>query len=361
MKGGILMLRFLSFYLLLTSFCLGEHYKVGVLETRAGLATIDAKGNIEGGFAIDVWKGIAKRYGWSYSLESIQSEAIALQKFNHQEIDLLIGPCASCIKGGHYTSSHPFFLDEVGILTKEWHTNFWNTIETRFGHIIISLALFFFIACIITAHFLFLVERKNPELKKKTYIQNLGDFMWSCYISGCGIDIVYHPRTLKGIFVYFVWLLGAIIVLVTLTGLISASYTKSTLESTIVSVKDMHGKTFAVLDSNNQTTLRDVLKIYGARLKVYKTEDTAIEDVKKGHVSGLVGDVLSLIKIAEASNRLVLSQLTLKTKPLGFIVPAHSQLRSFVNKQLSDPYFEQALLSSCRKHFGMEGQKRCLV
>lgn len=229
---------------------------------------------------IDFWENMDHELGWSTEyvvFDDIQSIINAVEK---GEVHMSVNPVT--VTSERLTKvdfSQPFFITDTAItqLKSNDYLQFISRLFTwKFFSAILGLAL-------IILGFGFVVwlleHRKNKDFRKG--VKGIADGFWWSAVTMTTVGYGdKSPKTGMGRIVAFVWMIGAVVGISSLTAGIASSLTTSNLESQIHSVRDL--KAYRIVTIANTST--------SAYLERFDVSFTAVSNIDKAFETLAAGD-----------------------------------------------------------------------
>jgi polar amino acid transport system substrate-binding protein len=292
------------------------------------------------GFSIDLWKALAQSLKvdtvWvevgtvGEQLQAVKSgradvaiAAITITKEREKDVDFTQPYFDSGLQIMVRTQGGNRLLDAIGSIP-------WLTIGALFG---VAMAIMF-----VMANVLWVVERRTSQHFRKGYLKGMGEGLWGAALI---IATGEHgdrdaPRVVKRLTVFFMWLLGVVLV-AQLTATVTSSQIVERLNSNIHGPADLAGKRIATVHG---TVAADYLTEQGLQYEDVASADEGCDLVLRGEVQAMVFDAPTLqYWVTKRGNRsLRVVGPIFAPEKYGIAVVDGSPLRKQINGALLEMY-----------------------
>jgi polar amino acid transport system substrate-binding protein len=246
------------------------------------------------GFSIDLWKALAQSLKvdtvWvevktvGEQLQALKSgkadvaiAAITITKERERDVDFTQPYFDSGLQIMVRTQGGNRLLDAIGSIP-------WLTIGALFG---VAMAIM-----LVMANVLWMVERRTSQHFSKGYLKGMGEGLWGAALI---IATGEHgdrdaPRVVKRLTVFFMWLLGVVLV-AQLTATVTSSQIVERLNSNIRGPADLPGKRIVTVHG---TVAADYLAEQGLQYEDVASADEGYDLVLRGEVQAMVFDAPTL-------------------------------------------------------------------
>jgi ABC-type amino acid transport substrate-binding protein len=294
------------------------------------------------GFSIDLWSELADRAGFNTTYRFVESLVELLDGIETDSADAAIS--AVNITKSRETKmdfSHSYFHSglqvlvrsaEAGIATQVWATIVSILTSQKF----FTAIFFFFTVLVITAHIIWLVERRHNDHFSGHYFRGVWDAFWWSLVTvttvGYGDKII---RTHLGRALAILWIIFGYLGFVWFTAIVSSSVTVSRLTSSISGPSSLPGHRVGTVRSSTSAAWLSE-NVPGARILLYNVIDKAYDDLISGEIDAVVYDAPSVLYFSSHKGE----KLTRPVGPIfhkeeyGIAIPEGSPLRETINQAL---------------------------
>ncbi|MCC6612914.1 MAG: transporter substrate-binding domain-containing protein [Anaerolineae bacterium] len=285
------------------------------------------------GFSIDLWQAIASRTGLSFNYVPLETVTEVLDQVRDAQADVGIAGISITREREEFVDfSQPMFNAGLQIMTSAEGSDPGLAVILQFFNPTILIGIVVMIvATVVVGHFVWLVERNNPDFPD-AYLPGVGEGIWwaAASLIGAGEQM---PRSIAGRVGAFVWVILGIFLIAYLTADLSAQNTVQQLQGSIGSVDDLPGKRIATVEG---TTAAEYLR----EQRLIFTPLTSIEEgyalLEEGDIDALVYDSPVLIYYAnvEARGEVTVVGPLFERQDYGIALPTGSPLREDIDRAL---------------------------
>ncbi|MDB6139653.1 MAG: amino acid transporter substrate-binding protein family, partial [Verrucomicrobiaceae bacterium] len=311
--------------------------KLRVVTKPAEPFSFETKGEI-GGYAVDLWRRVAKDAGLEFELKMLKSVPEVLEAVEKGQADVAIGALSITEDREKVLDFTQPFFDESGLQIVA-HGRSSGSAFAAFGTLFnsstlgvvgIMLAILF-----VVSNLLWLAERKkNPESFPEPYKEGLFESLWWCVSTmltgGCEN---LAPRALPGRLVGVVWMIGGIALTSYVTATLAAAMTVNTLNSDIRNLGDLQAQPVATVTGSSAEVYLKELKydVHG-----FENIGAAMDALKNNEVKGVIYDspILRYYLSQHSGTDLQLVGSIFEKQAYGFALPIGSLLRKKINQTL---------------------------
>lgn len=330
---------------------------VGVIADAEPIAYVNHAGQYDG-VAVMLWKEIAKELNYQYRFIPIKTTYNqAIHDLAKKKYDVLVGAISVIhdrVKLVDY--SRPFFLNQIGIAVHQQHLTFLDTLQLSFGRTVLIIFILFIVFLLIFSHLFWYFEKDSCRQVSKTYRRGIGEAIWTT-VSSFLRDVLYDPKNTSARVVLGFWLLLSVIFISVVTAIITATltYNLQAERQYFKNAVDLNNKLVGVQQG---TSSENLLMKFGAKIKSYPREISALEALNQGEVEGVVGDYFILKRLIKKNSNLKLRMSSLKLiyDEYAFPVPYGSPYLKAINLEitrLQDYDFSNAI---CRRYLAEDAQ-----
>jgi len=285
------------------------------------------------GFSIDLWEEIARRTGHSFIYVPLETVSEVLDDVQAARVDVGIAGISITREREELVDfSQPMFNAGLQILTSVDGNDPGPALILQFFNptILIGIGIMC-VAVVLVGHFVWLVERKNPNFPD-AYLPGVGEGIWwaAASLIGAGENM---PRSIAGRVGAFVWVILGIFLIAYLTADLSAQNTVQQLQGSIGGVDDLPGKRIATVEGTTAAEyLRDRRLIF-----------VPLPDIDEGYalleddaIDALVYDAPVLIYYAntEGQGKVQIVGPLFDRQDYGIALPTGSALREDIDRAL---------------------------
>jgi polar amino acid transport system substrate-binding protein len=330
MRRGILLL--LAFLACLVSgfpsaMAADRTLKVGVAGSPPFVVT--APDASKSGFAVELWKELARERKYAFELVTFDSVPLALESLQKREIDVAIGPISITAERHKVVAfTQPYFRASLGIMASTRQVSMMDRLKPflskAFGTAIVILLLLL----TLVGTLVWLAERRrNPQQFSESWLHGIGEGIWLALVTlttvGYGDRV---PVTPVGRVVVGLWMLVSMVTASTLTAGLATAFTLSQIETQDIERPDqLAGRTVAVVQG---TTGDQFAKGIGARVLRTRNLAAAIEQVVSKRADAVVFDRPALLYYASEHAELPLrvAAATFHPQSYGFALRLENNL-----------------------------------
>ncbi|GAC1363018.1 MAG: hypothetical protein NVSMB32_04100 [Actinomycetota bacterium] len=235
------------------------------------------------GFSIDLLDQIARRAGFRYALQPVDS-------VEQGQADLaLAGISITSAREKKVDFSLPMYHSGLQVLVPSSgeQTSPLSAAAPVLGRLV-PILIFVALLLAVVAHIIWLVERDNPEHFPRSYREGIVEGLW--WASVTMTTVGYGDRTPTGKLgrmLGVIWMFAAIIIIANVTASYSAAFTVQSLQSSITGLNDLAGKRVGTVRG---TTSSAFLTDRGIDLFPVETIDHAYALLKGGKVDAVIFD-----------------------------------------------------------------------
>lgn len=288
------------------------------------------------GFSIEVFGAIADEIGLEYSIYSVNSIAKMLDDLKRGEADVATSALGiTSEREEELEFSHPYYDTGLQIMIPQKESSI-STIPKAILSIIFSkevllIFAFFFGVLLLSAHIIWLAERKDNEDFPSTYWKGIGISIWWAAVTVTTVG--YGDKTPKGLpgrIFGLVWIFAGYFAFSYFTATVTSTVTLQEIERNIRTTDDLYGKTVATVSNS---AAEYYLMDQGMNAETYNTINEAIEQLTNGQADAVVYDapVLQHYASTEGYGDVDLTGSIFEQQSYGFALPQDSELRKAIN------------------------------
>ncbi|MEZ5354791.1 MAG: transporter substrate-binding domain-containing protein [Bryobacteraceae bacterium] len=210
------------------------------------------KGNPEpNGIAVEVWRELAARAGWTYALSSYQNVPSAFAALSEGKADIVVGPVsitAERVKSARF--SQPYFQASLSILSRSGTPSVWERIRPFFSSSFFTAVGLLLIVLFLVGTCVWLAERRIPDSHfPSNPVHGIGSGVWFAIVTMSTVGYGdFSPKTAFGRLVTGIWIIISIVAASSLVAGIASTLTLTGLQSTqIAAAEDLSGRPVAAL------------------------------------------------------------------------------------------------------------------
>ncbi|MCA9905635.1 MAG: transporter substrate-binding domain-containing protein [Anaerolineae bacterium] len=285
------------------------------------------------GFSIDLWNEIAARSGITFTYVPLETVTEVLDYVRDSRADVGIAGISITREREEYVDfSQPMFNAGLRIMTSTAGSDPGPALILEFFSPTVLLGmLVVFISVVLIGHFVWLVERKNPDFPD-AYLPGVGEGVWwaAASLIGAGENM---PRSIAGRIGAFVWIIVGIFLIAYLTADLSAQNTIQQLQGTIGSVDDLPGKRIATVEG---TTAANYLRDQRLLFVPLDNIEAGYELLEGDAIDALVYDSPVLIYYAntDGQGKVQVVGPLFERQDYGIALPTGSPLREVIDRAL---------------------------
>lgn len=292
---------------------------------------------INEGIAIEIWKKLADRQGWNYSLQPFDTVDAALQSLQEGSLDAVVGPISiTSNRVEDFRFSQPFYNSSLAIVSRLDELSIWDKIQLFFSIELLFAVIAFLLILAIVGTFFWLAERKKSlDQFPSDPVSGIGSGMWLAIVTmsttGYGDKA---PITLWGRIIAGSWMIISIIFATSMVAGIASTLTLASLDtSTITKVSQLANKKVATISGSPSEVF---LKESKARPVGVNNLEEAISRLKNNEVDAIVYDRPQLMYYLkkEENEGLFLANAEYYKQGYGFAFPLEGSLVYDTNRAL---------------------------
>lgn len=296
------------------------------------------------GFSIDLWRELADRAGFKTTYKRVESLVELLDGIENDSADAAIA--AVTITAGREAKmdfSHSYFHSGLQVLVRSAEAGIaaqvWSAIVSILTSRTFIAAVGFLLAVlIVSAHIIWLAERRRNEQFAKNYWPGIWDSFWWALVTVTTVGYGDKtPRTHRGRAFAIIWIVFGYIGFVWFTAIITSTVTVSRLTGSITGPDSLAGhRVGTVRRSTSAAWLTE--NVPGARILPYNVVEKAYDDLIKGEIDAVVYDAPSVLYFSSHKGK----SLTHPAGPVfhkeeyGIAIPEGSPLLEKINQALLD-------------------------
>jgi len=289
------------------------------------------------GFSIELWEKIAQKLGLEYEIYGVNTIAKLLDEVKRGVADVAISGIGITSKREQVLDfSHSFFESGLQIMVPGGSGSLLGEIVSKVFFIIFSPELFygiaiFFIIVLISAHVIWVLERRHNPQFPDSYPQGIWQSIWWAVVTVTTVG--YGDKTPKGTIgrlFGLVWILAGYFVFAYFTASVTTTVTVQELHGTINGPEDLFGKRVATVE---KSTAAEYLAIQGLSAVELEDVEKAYHLLETGKVDAVVYDapVLQHYASKKGKGKVQVVGLIFKEKSYGIALPEKSDLRDRIN------------------------------
>ncbi len=292
------------------------------------------------GFSADLWNEIAKRNGWQYSWQKVDSFPAMIDAVTLGQSDVAVSNISiTADREKILDFSHSIYDSGMQIVVpiREANASIFKIIWNSGAIQLIGFAL---VTLLVIAHLLWFFERnvKNPrhDYFRDDYKGGVWDAFWWAFIimtmGGFENEVPY--KKLSRVLAMF-WIVASLFFVSTLTAKITTSLTVDQLTSDINSYRDLAGKNVGVGENSAMSKFLDNKNISYTR---YDDFMAALVAVENGEIDATIGDapVVKYYTTHEGRGKVQLAGSVFQADKFGIALPTGSKLTEAINTTLLD-------------------------
>ena len=285
------------------------------------------------GFSIDLWNGITQHLNLQTNYQVGGTVDDLINQVATRKADVAISAISiTAARDVLIDFSQPMYDGGLQIAVRQGNagggseiTDIWDVL-TSTG--MLHLLGLMFIAAVIIAHIVWLVERRHAEagvLEDKKYIPGIYKALWWS-MGTIGTQVDEMPLTWLGRVIALFWMFFAIVFVAYFTAASTTNLTTKSLTGSIQSANDLPGKRVATTAGS---TAEAYLHSHHAITTSTPTLDAALDLLNAGTVDAVVFDapVLEYYAANSAQGQIQLVGDVFKKENYGIVVPNDSPLR----------------------------------
>jgi len=294
------------------------------------------------GFSIDLWSELADRADFKTTYQRVGSLVELLDGIENDSADAAIAAVTiTRRREAKMDFSHSYFHSglqvlvrsaEAGIATQVWET----VVSILTSRTFITAVGFLLAILVISAHIIWLVERRSNEQFAKNYWPGVWDSFWWALVTVTTVGYGDKtPQTHRGRAFAIIWIVAGYIGFAWFTAIVTSTVTVSRLTGSINGPNSLAGhRVGTVRRSTSAQWLSE--NIPGARILLYNVVDEAYDDLIKGEIEAVVYDAPSVLYFSSHKGK----SLTHPAGPVfhkeeyGIAIPEGSPLREKINQAL---------------------------
>jgi ABC-type amino acid transport substrate-binding protein len=287
------------------------------------------------GFSIDLWREIAQRRGWTYSLEGVDTVDQQLDAVRGGGADASLA--AISVTGEREQTidfSYPYFTSGLQLMVAMDHPSFLDALFSFVTPDLLKLLAVVVVVLLLVAHGVWLFERHMDADFPRSYFAGVGEALWWAGVTLTTVG--YGDRTPKGRIgraLALIWMFGGIFLLANITAAVTARATVQQLQRSITSVDDLPGKQVATVQGS---TSDQFLSARGLpHVTVQRIED-AYPLLEQGHVQAILYDspVLQHYASTDGAGRVQVVGKIVQPEQYAIALPLDSPYRRAINQTL---------------------------
>lgn len=288
------------------------------------------------GFSIDLLDQIARRAGFTYTLEPMGSVDEQVSAVQGGRADLAIaGISVTSAREREVDFSVPMYHAGLQVLVASDGPRSAGVTTLAVLGTLLPTLLLVALLLLLVAHAIWLIEsRENPDHFPRSYREGLLEGLW--WASVTMTTVGYGDRTPRGVWgrlLGVVWMFAAILIIANLTASIASAFTVQSLQSSITGVNDLPGKRVATVAGTTSSTF---LSGRGIDVVTSATVDDAYGLLRSRKVDAVVFDAPVLeyyAKTAGAGRTRVVGSV-FDSQDYGIALPRGSPYLEAVNVAL---------------------------
>ncbi len=307
------------------------------------------------GVSFDLWEEVSTELQLDYTLKEYDLEGL-LKAVENNEIDVAVSPLTITeSREEKFDFTHPFYVTGLSIAVTASEKGgllnlFINLISPQFFEAVGALLILLFAVGLITWFF---ERRKNPEEFADGKTKGLWSSFWFAAVTMTTVGYGdKSPKSTGGRIVALIWMFAAIIIISSITAAIASALTVGQLNTTVKGLNDLYDAGVGtVAESSAESFLIDKRINYST----YDNVASGLAAVSRGELDAFVYDapiLKYLIKKENLQSKVKVLPSTLEPVYYAFALPAGSQLRENLNREIikyiSDKKWEDVLY----KYFG---------
>jgi len=288
------------------------------------------------GFSIEVFKAIADDLGLNYSIYSVNSIAKMLDDLKRGEADVATAALGITSKRERMLEfSHPYYETGLQIMIPKKESVI-STIPKAilaifFTREVLLIFVFFFGVLLLSAHIIWLTERKNNEDFPEQYIPGIATSIWWAAVTVTTVG--YGDKTPHGVpgrIFGLIWIFAGYFAFSYFTATVTSTVTLQEIEGNITEMDDLYGKNVATVENSAADFY---LKENGISALTYHGVDEAVEELLAGKADAFVYDapVLQHYVSEYGYENVDVTGKKFKEQNYGFALPRNSELRKKLN------------------------------
>ncbi|MBM3266361.1 MAG: transporter substrate-binding domain-containing protein [Candidatus Sericytochromatia bacterium] len=289
------------------------------------------------GFAVDVWKALARDRGLAYDLVPYPTVPEALAAVRRGAVDVAIGPISiTAERAREVAFTQPYYRASLGILASTRPPSAWERmrpfLSATFGFAAGCLLLL-----LVGVGFLVWVaeRRRNPDQFPPGLLAGVGNGMWLALVTMTTVGYGDRaPVSLPGRVIVGVWMLVSMVTASTLTAALATVFTVSHVTSPAIERPDqLAGRPVAVVKGTTGDTFAAAV---GARVRRVAALDAAVAEVVARRADAVVFDRPALLHFLGERPELPLRAAPARfhSQNYGFALPLTSARLHDLNRSL---------------------------
>ncbi len=292
-------------------------------------------GNNWTGFSIDLWREIAQRRGWTYSLQAVGTVDQQLDAIRTGSADASIA--AISVTGDRAQTvdfSYPYFTSGLQVMVASNQPSFLDALISFVSPDLLKLIGIVIVVLIVVAHGVWLFERHMDADFPRRYLPGVGEALWWAGVTLTTVG--YGDRTPKGRIgrmVAFIWMFAGIFLLANFTAAVTARATVQQLQSSINGVDDLRGKQVATVQGS---TADQYLASRGLAHRTVTRIEDAYPLLEQGRVQALLYDapVLEHYESTDGAGRVQIVGKEVQPEEYAIALPTDSPYRRAIDQTL---------------------------
>ncbi len=287
------------------------------------------------GFSIDLWRSIAQRRGWTYTLQGVDTVDQQLDAVRTGDVDASIA--AISVTGDREQSvdfSYPYFTSGLQVMIATNQPSFLDALVSFVSPDLLKLIAIVLIVLILVAHGVWLFERQMDADFPRPYLPGVGEALWWAAVTLTTVG--YGDRTPKGRLgrsVAFIWMFAGIFLLANFTAAITARATVQQLHSNISGVGDLPGKQVVTVQG---TTADQYLRSRGLSHRTVARIEDAYPLLEQGQVQAILYDapVLEHYASTDGAGQVQVVGKAVQPEQYAIALPVASPYRRLIDQTL---------------------------
>ncbi len=310
-------------------------------------------GNAWSGFSIDLWRLIALRRGWTYTLIGVDTVDQQIDAVQSHAADAGIAAISVTAEREQIVDfSYPYFTSGLQVLVAVDQPSFFDSLLSFVSPDLLKLVGIGLVVLIVVAHGVWLLERHLDDDFPRAYLPGLGEALWWAAVTLTTVG--YGDRTPKrrsARLVAFVWMFMGIFLLANFTAAITTRATVRELHGSIGGVADLPGKRIATVQGS---TADQYLSAQGVGHRNVQRIEDAYPLLEQGDVQAILYDAPVLRRYAntEGAGRVQVVGQVVHPEQYAIVLPTDSPYRRPIDESLLELMDDGSYASLYARWFG---------
>ncbi len=306
--------------------------RVGVVNARAPFAA--PTNNSYNGIVVDIWKTLADNEKITYKYIPLgHNTDAALNELVKGNVDVVIGPISVTYQRYKLIDfSHPYFLNETGLIIHKLPTNIGHITSAFFAIITSPFIILFLLFFLIYIHVYWFSEKADGGEVPEKYSKGISYVIWTHLLKKYHLHL---PHTFTGRLASLIWILAVAALLTSILATVTSEMTSAVTSShqQFNQLADLQNESVAVIKGTR--TASEIEKA-GAKIIEADSLDQAVELLNEGKVAAVADDYIIAKTYLNTHDypELQMSSLRIASSVYAIAVKKNEPLLQKINRQI---------------------------